>query len=269
MAVERLWELYRQLGTSLDLDEILSSLDHELGRVLEYDALSVHLEEEGRLSCVYAAGVEFQKLADQGLPGHVAATRRAAFNETAATGAGLALAIAVPLKWKERWSGVLALYRTEAREFTDDNLAALCALAPYLAACVGNALTFRRAVAANSRALFERLDGEVARVRRSHGRLAVLECTAEGLSGGGPLAARIAGALRQACREYDFVTLSGDSVIIVLADFAPAVPGEAKSRIEQVFREAGLQVKIGAALFPVDGYDAEDLLAAAHGAAHA
>ena len=39
-------------------------------------------------------------------------------------------------------AGVLALYRTEAREFTDDNLAALCELAPYLAACVGNALTF-------------------------------------------------------------------------------------------------------------------------------
>ena len=56
---------------------------------------------------------------------------------------------------------------------------------------------------------------------------------------------------------------------MVLADFAPYAPDEAVARIEGVFRQAGRQARIGAALFPVDGYDAEDLLAAAHGAAHA
>ncbi|MCX6627050.1 MAG: GAF domain-containing protein [Candidatus Solibacter sp.] len=275
MDVERLWELYRQLGTSLDLDETLSSLDRELGRVVEYHAISVHLEEDSRLTCAYAAGFAFQKLAaleytlGQGLPGRVAAARCPAFNQEPDAVAGLAVAMAVPLEWKERLVGVLSLYRVESREFAEDEFAALRALAPKLAACIENARAFRRAAAANTRALFERLDAEVARVRRSHGRLAVLECAVEGLDAGGPPAERIAGALRRACREYDFITPSGDSLIVVLADFAPSAPGETKSRIERVFQEAGLQVKIGAALFPIDGYDAEDLLAAAHGAAHA
>jgi GGDEF domain-containing protein len=177
--------------------------------------------------------------------------------------------MAVPLEWNGRLAGVLSLYRTESREFTADDLAALRGLAPKLAACIENARAFRRAEAANTRALFERLDAEVSRIRRSHGRLAVLQCDVEGLDPCGPPAERIAGALRQACREYDFVAQRGDSFIVVLADFAPSAPGETKSRIERVFHEAGLKVRIGAALFPVDGYDAEDLLAAAYGAAYA
>jgi hypothetical protein len=56
---------------------------------------------------------------------------------------------------------------------------------------------------------------------------------------------------------------------VVLADFAPSALNETKARIARVFREAGMGARIGAALFPVDGSDAEDLLAAAHGAAHA
>ena len=275
MDVERLCELYRQLGTSLDLDETLSTLDRELGRVIEYQAISVHLEEDSRLACAYAAGLAFQELASPeytlgpGLPGRVAAARSPAFNQEPCAGEGLTVAMAVPLEWNGRLVGVVSLYRAERLEFAEDEFAALRGLAWKLAACIENARAFRRAEAANSRALFERLDAEVARIRRSHGRLAVLECAVEGLNGCGPAAERIAGALRSACREYDFIAQSGDSFIVVLADFAPSAPGETKSRIERVFHQAGWKVRIGAALFPIDGYDAEDLLAAAYGAAHA
>lgn len=275
MDVERLCELYRQLGTSLDLDETLSTLDRELARVIGYHAISVHLEEDCRLPCAYAAGFAFQKLAaledtlGPALPARVAAARSPAFNQQPDAAVGLVLAMAVPLEWKGRLVGVLSLYRAESRPFAEDDLAALRRLAPKLAACIENARAFRRAEAANTRALFERLDAEVARIRRSHGRLAVLECAVEGLNACGPPEERIALALRRACREYDFISQSGDSFIVVLADFAPSAPGDTKSRIQRVFRQAGWKVRIGAALFPVDGYDAEDLLAAAHEAAHA
>jgi hypothetical protein len=273
--VERLCELYRQLGTSLDLDETLSTLDRELARIIDYHAISVHLEEDSRLACAYASGFAFQKLAAledtlcPGLPARVAAARSPAFNQPPDGAEGLVLAMAVPLEFKARLVGVLSLYRAESRPFAEDHLAALLELAPKLAACIENARAFRRAEAVNTRALFERLDAEVARIRRSHGRLAVLECAVEGLDACDTPPERIALALRGACREYDFIARSGDSYIVVLADFAPSAPGDTKSRIERVFREAGLKVRIGAALFPVDGYDAEDLLAAAHGAAHA
>jgi transcriptional regulator with GAF, ATPase, and Fis domain len=273
--VERLCELYRQLGNSLDLDETLSTLDRQLARVIEYHAIAVHLEEDGRLACAYAAGSAFQNLAaleytlGQGLLGRVAAARSPAFNQEPDAAEELALALAVPLEWKGRLVGVLSLYRADSRPFAEDDLATLRELAGKLAACIENARAFRRADAANTRALFERLDAEVARIRRSHGRLAVLQCAVEGLHAGSPPAERIAEALRRACREYDFIAQRGDSFVVVLADFAPSAPADTKSRIERVFRQAGWKVRIGAALFPVDGYDAEDLLAAAHEAAHA
>jgi len=254
--VEHLWELYRDLGNSLDLDETLSTLDSALTRVMEYDAISIHLEDSGRLRCAYAAGHAFEKLAALDYPRELPEC-------------GLALSLQIPIEAGGQPIGALAVYRTGRREFVEADRAVLRALAPKLAASIGNARRFRRAEAANRRALFERLDAEVARIRRSHGSLAVLECAANGLEAGGTRLDRMAAELRRACREYDFVAQNLDSVIVVLADLAPDALDEAKARIENVFRNAGLRPRIGAALFPVDGYDAEDLLASAHGAAHA
>src|ERR1035438_1442758 len=191
MDVERFYELYRQLGTSLDLDEILSTLDRELGRVIEYHALSVHLEEDGRLTCAYAAGSAFQKLValeymlGPGPPGRLATARTPAFHQEPDAAKGLVLAT-FPLEWKGRLAGVLSLYRVGSLQFAEDDLAAIRGLAPKLAACIENGRAFRRAEATNTRALFERLDAEVARIRRSHGRLAVLQCAVEGLHTCGP-----------------------------------------------------------------------------------
>jgi GGDEF domain-containing protein len=248
--MERLWELYRDVGVSLNLDETLSTFDLHLARLLSYDAIAVHWEEDGIPKCLYAAGTEFARLADSP-PGSLQKD--------------LPVRVTVPLAS----NGVLSLYRTSPTLFTPEDRAALDAVASKLAACIGNCLKFALAAAANRRVLFERLDAEVARIRRSHGRLVVLECVVAGLDPCGARAGRIADALRRACREYDFITRSTDGFLIVLADFAPSALDEVKARINKVMQEAGLRGRIGAAHFPVDGYDAEDLLAAAHGAAHA
>jgi GAF domain-containing protein len=263
--VERLWELFRDLGNSLDLEANLSLLDRGLRRLVEYHAIAVHVLEEGRLRCAYAAPVAFQELS--AVPATVAETRRPAINRESGE-PGVPLALAVPLEWNRRLAGVLTLYRAQPPRFAEEDVAVLLALAPKLAACVENAIGFGRAQATGTRALFERLDAEVARIRRSHGRLAVIECVL-GPDAGGPAAERIAAELRRVCREYDFVARSGDSVVVVLADFAPDAVEETKARVERVVREACLRPRIGVALFPADGCDAEDLLAAAHGAAHA
>jgi len=166
-----------------------------------------------------------------------------------------------------RVTAVLALYRIAPDPFTAEDLQLVGALAPKLAAALDNARRFCRAERACTRALFERLDAEVARTRRLAGRLAVLECAVKSLDPEGAAAGRIAGELRHLCREYDFVAQSGDSCVVVLADFAPAGLAEKQARIEAIFRKNGLSVAIGAAFQPEDGADAEDLLAAAHAAA--
>jgi hypothetical protein len=251
--MERLWELYRDLGTSLDLDDTLSALDRGLARHIRYDAIAVYLDEETAARCVYAAGAEFAQAAEAPPEGPAP---------------GLPVTLVSPLHGATRRIGLLSLRRA-ATGFNVEDRAMLDALAPKLAACIANALRFRRAAAANQRALFERLDAEVARIRRSHGRLVVLECVVPGLDPCGATAERVIAALRRACREYDFITRSGDGFLIVLVDFAPAALEEVKARIHKVLLDAGLRGRIGAASFPVDGYDAEDLLASAHGAAHA
>jgi hypothetical protein len=182
---------------------------------------------------------------------------------------GLPLTLGTPLGCGNKRIGVLVLRRAASSGFSDQDLALLHALVPKFTACISNALRFRRASAANQRALFERLDAEVARIRRSHGRLAVLECVVPGLDPCGGTAERVIAGLRRACREYDFITRSGNGFLIVLVDFAPTALEEVKARIQRVLVDAGLRGRMGAANFPVDGYDAEDLLAAAHGAAHA
>ena len=236
--MERLWELYRDLGVSLDLDETLSTFDRNLARLIPYDTICISLWR-GPVEppqCLYAAGADF------------------------------ASPIALPVRLEVP---PISLYRTALPQFTPEDHTILSALAPKLAACIDNCLRFRRAADANRRALFERLDAEVARIRRSHGRLAVLECAVAGLDPCSAGADQIADALRRALREYDFIARSGDGFLIVLADFEPTALDDVKSRVHGVLHEAGLSCRIGAAHFPVDGYDAEDLLAAAHGAAHA
>lgn len=275
MDVERLWKLYRDLGNSVDLDQTLATLDDALAHVIDYQALAVYLADDGRLCCSYESGLPIPQWTaleyplGEGLPGKVAAARRSVFNQKLDMPEGAAVAIAVPLEWKGRLIGIVSICRAGPREFAWEDCATLLAVAPKLAAAIDNALWFRRLEAANTRALFERLDAELARTRRSQGSLVVLECAVEGLDTGEPAAERIEGELRRVCREYDFVAQSGSSFIVVLADFVPAALEEAKARIAAVFAEGGWRARIGAALYPADGSDVEDLLAAAHGAAHA
>jgi hypothetical protein len=252
--VDRLWELYRDLGNSLDLDDTLSTLDRGLARHIRYDAIAVYLEEETVAKCVYAAEAEFAQAAG-------------AAPESPA--AGLPVALVVPLRGDTGRIGMVSLHRSAGDGFGVEDRAVLDALAPKLAACIVNAVRFRHAAAANQRALFERLDAEVARIRRSHGRLVVMECVVPGIDPCDATTDRIVVSLRRSCREYDFITRSGEGLLIVLVDFAPTALEEVKARIHKVLSEAGLRGRIGAASFPVDGYDAEDLLASAHGAAHA
>ena len=253
--MERLCDLYRQLGNSLDLAETLATLDSELHRLISYDTLVVHLVEEGRLAPAYAAGPGFQELVSRELtPGE-----GLGFDE---------LALAVPLQWKARAVGVLRLYRTSAPPFRSEDFKTVAAVAEKLAAAIDNAQRFRRAEQACARALFERLDAEVARTRRAQGRLAVVVCEVEGLDPDGALAERLKVELRRLCREYDFAAWSGNSLVMLLSDFAPAALAEKQARMEDVLGKSGLDAAIGAAFLPEDGLDAEDLLAAAHAAAH-
>ena len=273
--MERLCQVFRQLGNSLDFAETLATLDCELRLLLCYDALSIHLVEDGRVIPAYTAGADFQTLGSLELPlasgvlGRVASTREPAFNCAPDRPGRLMITMAVAIEYGNRTIGVLALYRIEPHVFASEDLQVLTEIVPKLAASMDNARRFQRIERARVRALFERLDAEVARARRSGGRLAILECAVVALDPAGSAAEQIAADLRHLCREYDFVAHKGDAFVVLLADFGRADLPAKLSQIEAVFRGCGLTATIGAALFPDDGSDAEDLLTAAHRTAHA
>ncbi len=200
-------------------------------------------------------------------------------------------ALAVPLEGLEGVVGVLTLYHAAKDAFTLDHLRILLAVTHKIALSIENALRYRQAETSavtdaltrlpNARSLFLHLDSEVARCKRENSPLTVLVCDLDGFKQvndrfghleGNKVLRTVAQGLQENCREYDYVArMGGDEFVIVL----PGHPLEAvatKARIlSEIATQAGrlhcgenlLSMSVGEAMFPLDGMDAEQLLAAA------
>jgi diguanylate cyclase (GGDEF)-like protein len=200
-------------------------------------------------------------------------------------------ALAVPLEGLEGVVGVLTLYHSAKDAFTLDHLRILLAVTHKIALSIENALRYRQAETSavtdaltrlpNARSLFLHLDSEVARCKRENSPLTVLVCDLDGFKQvndrfghleGNKVLRTVAQGLQENCREYDYVArMGGDEFVIVLPGHPPDAVG-AKARIlSEIATQAGrlhcgenlLSMSVGEAVFPVDGMDAEQLLAAA------
>ena len=197
-------------------------------------------------------------------------------------------ALAVPLEGVNGVVGVLALYHSDRDAFTKDHLRVLLVVSSKLSLAIENALKFRQAETSattdfltslpNARSLFLHLDAEIARCKRSREPLTILVADLDnfkqindkyGHLEGNKALKVVAKALRDHCREYDYVArMGGDEFVVVL----PGLDAQAaevrmeqlrKMAIEEARLQTGLEmsVSIGAATYPQAGQDAEDLLA--------
>ena len=293
-------ELIGGLGKSLDLPETLGEMDARLRKLIDYHSCAVWTPRENHLAAAYVSGEETRWLCSLEIPygggvsGRVAETRQAVCNgdpgeegahaNVGTTAMPLRSTMAVPLEHGGELAGVLALYHSQPLAFQGDDLGVLLHIQGRLAAAVHNAVKYQSmerlatedpaTALPNERALFLRLDAELARCRRNHGTLAVLVCDVDGAHRigrrSGALLA-VAAGLRRLCREEDCVARMGDRFVLVLGSFAKRHLAEKRRRIEALMAElspaAGGQrppvVKVGAAFYPDDGSYAEDLLAAA------
>jgi diguanylate cyclase (GGDEF)-like protein len=192
----------------------------------------------------------------------------------------------VPLKGLDSTIGVMTLYRMEKDAFSSDNLRVLLAIASKTSLAIENALKFRQVETTattdyltglpNARSLFLRLDSELARAKRSGEPLTVLVCDLNGFKQindrhghlvGNQVLHAVGGALRESCREYDYVArMGGDEFVLIL----PASKREdLRIRIAELANigaqaaVVGLTMSVGEAFYPQDGDDAEQLLAEA------
>ncbi len=200
-------------------------------------------------------------------------------------------ALVVPLEAISGLVGVLALYQNEPDAFTSDHLRVLQVITSKVALSIENALKYRQAESSatsdyltglpNARALFMHLDREVARCKRENRTVAVLVCDMNGFKQindryghlEGDKALKVfANLLREICREYDYVArMGGDEFVIVVPNMAPGAISERAAMVSALARQAGRQVcgkdllssSVGAAVYPRDGSDAEQLLAEA------
>jgi diguanylate cyclase (GGDEF)-like protein len=296
-SVDSLNNLFQNPGNSADLEEILSTFDRELRELIAYDALSVLLVEDGQFNPVYAVGARlqdvawFQTRAGEGVLARAVQERHPVLHPIRRNFGEIESALIYPIEHDlaivRQVAGVLVLQRAGDNAFSNGDLHVLGDLAPKMASSIENARRYRTADelsefvpvigVAGVRSLFQRLDAELARARRGQETLAVLQCSIDGCDGTDRLCSpatrsaieKVALKLRENCREYDFTARSGEDLVLVLPGFRPEYVDEKCQAVKKIVEETGssaglpLFASVGAAFYPADGTDAEDLLAVA------
>ena len=200
-------------------------------------------------------------------------------------------ALAIPLEGVNGVIGVPALYRSERDAFTSDHLRILLAISSKMALAIENALKYQQAENSattdyltglpNARSLFLQLDRELARCKRDNSTLTVMVGDMDGFKQindrfghleGNRVLRLFAQALKETCREYDYVARMGEATPVIIA---PGLPAEVSSKkayqLQELAKQAGFEVcgeqilslSLGQAMYPEDGKDAEELLAEA------
>ncbi|HEY1676574.1 MAG TPA: diguanylate cyclase [Candidatus Sulfotelmatobacter sp.] len=304
---QALFELSQDLGASLSLGETLSVFSVKLKPMVPYDAIAIYIKRDEELVPEYVNGDNYRLFSSlripigQGLSGWVAQNRKPIINGNPSVEPGylndpskfssLRSALAVPLEGVAGMIGVLALYRSERDAFTSDHLRILLAVSGKMALSIENALKFQQAENSaitdyltglpNARSLFLQLDRELARCKRDNSTLTVMVSDMDGFKQindrfghleGNRVLRLFAQALKDTCREYDYVArMGGDEFVVIAPGLATdaAVKKAEQMRIlaqqagSEVCGEAILSLSVGRAMYPEDGNDAEQLLAEA------
>jgi len=304
---QALFELSQDLGASLSLKETLSVFSVKLRLLVPYDAIAIYLRRNDELIPEYVNGDNFRLFSSlriplgQGLSGWVAQNKKPIINGNPSVEPGylndpakfstLSSALAVPLEGVSGVIGVLALYREKRDAFVSDHLRILLAVCSKMALAIENAVKYQQAESSattdyltglpNARSLFLQLDRELARCKRDGTPLIVMVGDMDGFKQindrfghleGNRVLRLFAQALKDSCREYDYVARMGGDEFVVVAPGLPAdVAAKKAEQLRALAKQAGIEVcaedilslSVGQAVYPDDGQDAEELLAEA------
>jgi diguanylate cyclase (GGDEF)-like protein/putative nucleotidyltransferase with HDIG domain len=304
---QALFELSQDLGASLSLGETLSVFSVKLKPMVPYDAIAIYIRREDELVPEFVNGDNYRLFSSlripvgQGLSGWVAHNRKPIINGNPSVEPGylndpskfstLRSALAVPLEGVAGVIGVLALYRAERDAFTSDHLRILLAVSGKMALSIENALKYQQAENSattdyltglpNARSLFLQLDRELARCKRDSSTLTVMVSDMDGFKQindrfghleGNRVLRLFAQALKDSCREYDYVArMGGDEFVVIAPGLTADAAGKKAEQMRALARQAGsevcgeeiLSLSVGRAQYPEDGKDAEQLLAEA------
>jgi diguanylate cyclase (GGDEF)-like protein/putative nucleotidyltransferase with HDIG domain len=304
---QALFELSQDLGASLSLGETLSVFSVKLKPMVPYDAIAIYIKRDEELVPEYVNGDNYRLFSSlripvgQGLSGWVAQNRKPIVNGNPSVEPGylndpskfstLRSALAVPLEGVGGIIGVIALYRADRDAFTSDHLRILLAVSSKMALSIENALKYQQAENSaitdyltglpNARSLFLQLDRELARCKRDNSTLTVMVSDLDGFKQindrfghleGNRVLRLFAQALKDSCREYDYVArMGGDEFVVIAPGLTADTAGKKAEQLRALAKHAGsevcgeeiLSLSVGRAVYPTDGKDAEQLLAEA------
>jgi diguanylate cyclase (GGDEF)-like protein len=200
-------------------------------------------------------------------------------------------ALAVPLQGLNGNIGVLAIYRAEKDAFSREDLRILLAVGSKLAMSLENALLYQTVERSattdymtnlpNARSLFVRLESELSRCKRTSVPFTLLVCDLDGFKQindkfghleGNKVLRYVAHKLRDGCREYDYVArMGGDEFVLLLPGITKENASGRIAEFQQAVAEAvellpehcSVSMSVGAAHFPIDSTEAEELLSTA------
>jgi diguanylate cyclase (GGDEF)-like protein/putative nucleotidyltransferase with HDIG domain len=300
-------ELISELGNSLGMAEMLSVLSSRLTQLIPCDSIAVYERKDNVLGPVYVDGRDrmlFSSLQiplGEGLSGWVAKHNQPILNGNPSVEPGylndpkkfslLRSALSVPLAGQEGTVGVLSLYRADADAFAPDHLRILSGLSSKIGLSFENALKYRALEASattdyltglnNTRALFERLNNELARAEQQRSPLTVMVCDLDrfkevndrfGHHAGNRVLQAFATGLTKINRDYDVTArFGGDEFVLVLPGMKPDGVSDKVLALSNLASEVGrmvcgenlISVSVGVASWPEDGVTADELLAEA------
>jgi diguanylate cyclase (GGDEF)-like protein/putative nucleotidyltransferase with HDIG domain len=237
----------------------------------------------------------------EGLSGWVAENGKPMLNGNPSVEAGylndpqkfstLRSALAVPLAGVNGTIGVMTLYRQERDAFSTDNLRILLAVSFKVSMAIDNALKYRQVETSatidyltnlpNARSLFIALNSALSLCQERGVNLAIVVCDLDGFKlindrfghpQGDNVLRYIASGLRDICRPLETAArMGGDEFVVIMPDVTKEVLEERIREIRRVAVDAArltpepslLSFSVGAAVFPIDGLDADTLLSQA------
>ena len=185
----------------------------------------------------------------------------------------------------------MAVYSAEQNAFSQDDLRLVLAITSKISIAIENSLSFQAVSMqatkdpltglANASSLFLELQSEVERCNLECTQITVLVADLDrfklvndryGHMAGNEVLKLISEGFRSSCRKDDFVArMGGDEFVFVLSNSNGLGQEQRRKQLEEIVRDCGIKVcgtnilglSIGAAIYPRDGSNPEELLAAA------
>ena len=308
--VYALYEIARTFGSSLGIDDTVSVLVNKVGHVVPFDLCAVYLYDEakGYATAAHVAGRHAEAVRGravapgEGVVGFVLANRRTSFlldpmldftDIELPEGYKFRSMVALPLLKDERVLGVLAIYTTEPRRYTDDHLRLLDTVARLASDALSNAMSHAQAESnaltdtltglPNSRAMYVHFEQEASRARRTGRAFQVVMLDLDdfkqvndtfGHKTGDRVLREVGRIIQAQLREYDFLArYAGDEFVAVVQDLTVEQTAELSERIERAVSKFSLHVRgdkharvgisVGSASYGVHGETLDHLLIAA------